>query len=337
MGNVQIRRYFIFYLGILVGGSLVSLVIGTVSFAAITQIGCPSLKFYGIDPEGPESVAFNNRICKIDQGCSSDEYEPVCSIDGKTHFFSPCQAGCKSCEIKLHGQKEEKKIKLYSKCSCVTAHSNETNTSVADPWPKNAWPEIATLPGPVNVLKAGEVVNNAFSGYCPSKCQKQFFYILGIMILTGFVFTANRLPALLVFMRAVDPRDKTTAFTFIVSFISLFALIPGPIIYGAIFDSACILWGTKCGETQHCLVYDTKSLRIRTGSLSVIFFLISLCCEIGIFYYAKNLNIYDDKAGQGSQMEEEEGTITTTTDKASSNSISMDQIPCTEEQNKHKT
>ena len=241
--------------------------------------------------------------------------------------MSPCQAGCKSCEIKALGQKKAKEIKLYSKCSCVT----ETNTSVTHSWPKS-WPDIDVLP-PASALNDGSV-HHAFSGYCPSSCQKQFFYFIGILGLTGFVFTGNRLPALLVFMRAVEPRDKTTAFTFIVSFISMFSLIPGPIIYGAIFDSACIIWGKECGETQNCLVYDTNLLRTRAASFSVVCFIIALCCEFGIFYYAKKLNIYRDKAESESEIEQDGAG--TTIDNISSNSTNMDRISSSEEQNKCK-
>ena len=110
--------------------------------------------------------------------------------------------------------------------------------------------------------------------------------------------SANRLPSLLVFMRAVEPRDKTSAFTFTVSFLSLFALIPGPLVYGAIFDSACTVWGEKCGEQLNCFAYDTDLLRVRAGVCSAIFCALAMCCEIGIFYLGKDLNIYgedDDK------------------------------------------
>ena len=114
--------YSLFHLGILVGSSIFSVVIGIVSFAAITQLGCPPLKFYGIDSKVSESIAFNIQKC-INQGCSSEEYEPICSIDGETNFFSPCQAGCQSCKMKSFEQKKKKKIKFYSKCSCVAANS----------------------------------------------------------------------------------------------------------------------------------------------------------------------------------------------------------------------
>jgi hypothetical protein len=42
------------------------------------------------------------------------------------------------------------------------------------------------------------------------------------------------------------------------------AFIPGPIIMGALIDSACRLWNTQaCGAKGACLVYDLDSLRIK--------------------------------------------------------------------------
>ena len=44
----------------------------------------------------------------------------------------------------------------------------------------------------------------------------------------------------------------------------LLAFIPGPIIMGALIDSACRLWNTQtCGAKGACLIYDLDSLRIK--------------------------------------------------------------------------
>lgn len=43
--------------------------------------------------------------------------------------------------------------------------------------------------------------------------------------------------------------------------ISLFALIPGPIIYGRIIDSTCLVWTEECGKRGNCQLYDQKLFR----------------------------------------------------------------------------
>ena len=276
--------------GILIASSIFSTLVGIASFSILTQIGCPPLKFYGIHTSGTESITFNNLKCNQNIGCSSEEYQPICSVDGETHFFSPCQAGCQECEKEPLGPKN---LTLYTKCSCVTANAEETSKSITDHWPK-VWPARENLQPPTISASSLENIHEAYAGYCPSTCQKQYYLVLGVFAFVGLIMSANRLPALLVFMRAVDPKDKTTAFTFTVSFLSLFALIPGPLIYGAIFDSTCTVWGSKCGEQLNCFAYDTDLLRVRVGSCSAILCAIAMICEFGIFYLGKDLKIYDD-------------------------------------------
>ncbi len=49
-----------------------------------------------------------------------------------------------------------------------------------------------------------------------------------------------------------------------------FGSIPGPIVFGAIFDSACIFWQYNCGRQGNCWVYDNASLSERAVLLAVM-------------------------------------------------------------------
>ena len=99
-----------------------------------------------------------------------------------------------------------------------------------------------------------------------------------------------RVGNVLVALRCVEVRDKSLSFGFQTVFMSLFAMLPSPIIYGAIIDNTCLLWQVntlilsfcsggmcvcvvvvvvdqhfdtssfsqeECGETTNCLLYDT--------------------------------------------------------------------------------
>ena len=37
--------------------------------------------------------------------------------------------------------------------------------------------------------------------------------------------------------------------------------MPGPIIFGAMFDATCTLWQDKCGERGSCWMYDSDSIK----------------------------------------------------------------------------
>ena len=45
--------------------------------------------------------------------------------------------------------------------------------------------------------------------------------------------------------------------------------IPGPLLYGVIFDTSCIYWQEECGRRGNCWVYNNDSISIRTFSLSL--------------------------------------------------------------------
>ena len=36
--------------------------------------------------------------------------------------------------------------------------------------------------------------------------------------------------------------------------------IPGPIIIGFVFDSSCLVWQERCGQTGACWIYDSDSM-----------------------------------------------------------------------------
>lgn len=38
--------------------------------------------------------------------------------------------------------------------------------------------------------------------------------------------------------------------------------VPCPIVYGAVVDSACLVWEKSCGEKGACWLYDTKIFRM---------------------------------------------------------------------------
>ena len=41
-------------------------------------------------------------------------------------------------------------------------------------------------------------------------------------------------------------------------FLHSLGTLPAPLIVGAIFDSACLVWQETCGETGACWIYDSE-------------------------------------------------------------------------------
>jgi hypothetical protein len=83
-------------------------------------------------------------------------------------------------------------------------------------------------------------------------------------------------------------------------------------------DESCVVWGTKCGQQTNCLVYDNEKMRIYLASFPLLCTVISLMCDMGVWYYAKDLEIYDsDSAMNGDENSTElkslNSSMTTTT------------------------
>ena len=44
--------------------------------------------------------------------------------------------------------------------------------------------------------------------------------------------------------------------------------IPGPLIFGALFDASCVYWQEECGDRGNCWVYHNEDLSLRLFGLA---------------------------------------------------------------------
>lgn len=94
--------------------------------------------------------------------------------------------------------------------------------------------------------------------------------------------------------RAVEYRDKAFSQGLALTVVSLFALIPGPVIYGRIIDNTCMIWGQKCGHRGNCQLYDKELFRYYLNITSFGFTAVGVFFDILVWYYGKNLDLYGD-------------------------------------------
>ena len=60
--------------------------------------------------------------------------------------------------------------------------------------------------------------------------------------------------------------------------------VPGPVIFGAVTDTACLVWQTECGEHSSCWIYDNFAvsrnyflIAISAKIVSIFFFSVAFC------------------------------------------------------------
>ena len=56
--------------------------------------------------------------------------------------------------------------------------------------------------------------------------------------------------------------------------------IPGPVLYGAVIDSSCDVWGKNCGHRTSCLLYNKSKMGGYLALLGIGFTSLSVFCFI---------------------------------------------------------
>ena len=225
IGGAVIFR-FKFRAKVLAGWSVFTGVVGVLAVVSFSFMACPKLEVHNAGTNVTNTCA---DTCH----CSQTEFNPTCSMDGKTLFFSPCHAGCGS-RSKINFADEE--YIVYHNCSCVL-QTTDDNTN-ASPWWLDYYQDYDyDLPSPLHLeqLSSIDVTTTAFEGFCPSEdCEGMFYLTMVFVGIVSLLSSTSRVGNSIINLRAVEPRDKSASITILISALSLFALFPSPLIYGAL-------------------------------------------------------------------------------------------------------
>ncbi|CAM1327796.1 Uncharacterised protein g9587 [Pycnogonum litorale] len=225
------------------------------------QVGCMlSLAFVGCDSKPIESDIVKS--CAEDCRCTYETYSPVCHLENMTTYFSPCHAGC----VSTYFDPDSKQT--FQDCFC------RKNSSRFDS------DEMST-------------------GYCDEGCDNLLIYaiLLAICKLSG---STGRIGNFLVTIRSVSPEDKSLAMSLMSLFLTIFAFIPYPLVYGAIVDSVCVVWEESCsGDVGNCWIYDQRLFRYMFHGVTAGLIGLGLSFDTITWYYSKNVkHMYDDPEGE---------------------------------------
>uniref|UniRef100_A0A3P9KSZ0 Solute carrier organic anion transporter family member n=1 Tax=Oryzias latipes TaxID=8090 RepID=A0A3P9KSZ0_ORYLA len=122
----------------------------------------------------------------------------------------------------------------------------------------------------------------ALSGTCGSGCSHllpPFVVLLGI---TSLIIAVSQTPSVMIILRTVRAADKSFAVGVQYMLFRVLAFMPGPMIYGSIIDTTCILWGNKCGKQTSCHYYDLDLFRQRFLGLLIVFLCGALLCFLTV-------------------------------------------------------
>ena len=77
--------------------------------------------------------------------------------------------------------------------------------------------------------------------------------------------------------RVVSDEQRALALGFQSAMNRTLGNVPGPLIFGVLFDASCILWEEECGRRGNCLVYDSSKLGIYLLSVALPCLFIAVC------------------------------------------------------------
>uniref|UniRef100_A0A1B6JRS7 Solute carrier organic anion transporter family member n=1 Tax=Homalodisca liturata TaxID=320908 RepID=A0A1B6JRS7_9HEMI len=230
-------------------------VVYAIGMGILMTIGCPMDDFAGIKIGEGVNLATFESPCKLDCNCNMTKFNPVCGAD-KLTYYSPCHAGCHNFTL----TKDSFIVDQFTDCSCMTSEDQTTERI----------------------------------GVCESQCNNFVWYII-LFSMFVFVHSTSEVGSMLLILRCVDPRDKAMALGLIQFAIGLFGNVPCPIVYGAIVDSACLLWDTVCGKQGACRLYDTKMFRLFFHGTTGAIMLCAFFVDIIVWYKAGSINFVDEQ------------------------------------------
>ncbi|KAH8275691.1 hypothetical protein KR026_012669 [Drosophila bipectinata] len=239
-------------------------------------IGCE-----GSDRMNSMTTLLAGDSCSASCHCDYVHYAPVCSPENVT-YISACHAGCSERTMDGLGRT------IYTGCKCISSPSLISE-------PQVRYPLIAKIPYNLELLIFQHL--SVVDGTCPVDCFNQFLTFLAVMCFLKLVGASSKSTNLLIALRCIPQEDKTFALGLGSMVASLLSFIPSPIFFGWLIDSYCLVWGKTCSNKGNCWLYDTKSLRYSLNLTAASFIFVAGFLNIAVWYYAKNLKIFDEDEG----------------------------------------
>ncbi|KAM4046068.1 solute carrier organic anion transporter family member 2B1 isoform 2-T4 [Anomaloglossus baeobatrachus] len=239
-------------------------------------LGCSTQQFASPNADQRLSAGLWQNVteCSRNCGCSKSAFNPICGADG-VEYISPCYAGCQDVSFDY----KENKVLNYTECRCVTS------------------------PG------SGR---SATPGSCGTSCYHLFLPFMVLSCLAGALASTSQTPSFMLILRSVNPAEKSLAIGIQFMLLRILAWLPGPVMFGSVIDSTCILWGKKCGAKAACQYYNNNLLRQRYIGLQILFEIGALIFFIAVYCvlrHKEKVKIEDEKNPEMQKLNEKQENL----------------------------
>lgn len=145
-----------------------------------------------------------------------------------------------------------------------------------------------------------------YLGLCSGDTCRNVVAFIALSSLVGFISRTTTIGHTVVGLRCVARHEKAMALGVQEGLSSIFTYVPYPILYGAVFDSACLVWEDKCGRPGVCWIYDTDWLRYAYHGLSVAILTVALLFELGLVYHSNRMTDFYSDAADATTREQQD-------------------------------
>ncbi|XP_031730020.1 solute carrier organic anion transporter family member 2B1 [Anarrhichthys ocellatus] len=174
----------------------------------------------------------------------------------------PCSSGCRCPQEAFNPVCGSDGVEFRSPChaGCITIATDPNNAT--------NYAECRCVAG----------LGSAAPGTCGSGCSGLLLPFVALLGVTSFIASFSQTPSYMMILRTVPTEDKSFAVGVQYMMFRVLAFMPGPVLYGSVIDTTCILWGEKCGKRTSCQYYNLDRFRQRFLGLQVVFVCGGLLC-----------------------------------------------------------
>ncbi|KAH8342463.1 hypothetical protein KR059_008864 [Drosophila kikkawai] len=219
-------------------------------------------------------------------GCSMNDFAGYKASDGNSPaLIEPTCSAALNCTC---DKENFAPICADGKMYISACHAGCSSTSLRPSDNRTLYTDCACIPD------APEAVN----GYCDNNC-KNFIYFILIFAICVFMHSTSEVGSMLLVMRCTHPKDKAMAMGVIQSAIGLFGNVPCPIIYGAVVDSACLIWKSVCGKHGACSLYDADTFRHYFLGITAGIMFLAFLMDLVVWRKAHRIDIAPEDPQEG--------------------------------------
>ncbi|XP_053673868.1 solute carrier organic anion transporter family member 4C1 [Anopheles nili] len=183
-------------------------------------------------------------------------FTPVCPVDSRFTYFSPCHAGCQDRE-------EINNLVIYRNCSC--------GVDV----------EI--------VLESG---GDATEGACGiDDCQPYWIVFQVLTVIVAMLLASGLTGKVLITLRSVLTQDKAMALALELTLVGLVVYLPGMVIYQVVATQTCQFWSS---DERQCFLHETPAFGNILNMITAALIIVGLIFEMVVFYFVKDMALYGE-------------------------------------------